>query len=218
MTTKERRYQGGGGIRVCEKLDRCIHARACVTGLSQVFIPNAPGPWINPNAASRDAIIATIARCPSGALNYETTDGTPGEQAPTVNTVRIQEDGPLEFRGDLTVQTNDGPEKGFRMTLCRCGHSKKKPFCDRSHADRKFKATGEPGTTPSEALVQRDGPLSITMEKNGPLIVRGNVEVIAGSGHTVDRKSDGLRLCRCGLSDTRPYCDGSHAREGFVDE
>src|SRR3989344_369832 len=205
------RYPGKNNLVVCNNAKLCIHSRHCVTQLTNVFKPNTPGAWIDPNAASREAVISTIVRCPSGALTYETTDGTPGEQAPSVNIVRTWENGPYEFRGDLRIE---GQEPSFRATLCRCGRSKNKPFCDKSHALAGFYATGEPETNPSDALPHRDGLLHIIPQKDGPYVVKGSLELCAASGRTVGRTAY-TQLCRCGASQTKPFCDGSHAREGF---
>ena len=49
----------------------------------------------------------------------------------------------------------------------------------------------------------------------GTLKVEGNLEIIAGSGHTVDRVTR-TWLCRCGHSGNKPYCDGTHKKIGFV--
>jgi CDGSH-type Zn-finger protein len=44
--------------------------------------------------------------------------------------------------------------------------------------------------------------------------VKGPLELCAGTGRTVDRKTE-MFLCRCGASANKPYCDGSHRRVGF---
>ena len=64
------------------------------------------------------------------------------------------------------------------------------------------------------ALGQRDGPLRVTPLANGPLLVQGSVEVISGTGRTVQR-FEKAALCRCGASANKPFCDGSHERVGF---
>ena len=48
--------------------------------------------------------------------------------------------GPLWVRGGITVESKDGSsyERRNRVTLCRCGASSNKPFCDGSHASIKF--------------------------------------------------------------------------------
>jgi CDGSH-type Zn-finger protein len=105
----------------------------------------------------------------------------------------------------------------FRATLCRCGKSANKPFCDNNHRAAAFVATGEPATIASEALAERGGTLDITPLADGPLKVTGNLEICSGTGRTVFRGQT-LRLCRCGGSANKPFCDGTHARIGFRSE
>jgi CDGSH-type Zn-finger protein len=102
-----------------------------------------------------------------------------------------------------------------RATLCRCGLSANKPFCDGRHAAGGFTATGEPETRPSDlAITDLTGPVMVTPAPDGPLIVKGRVEIESGTGRNVARV-ERVALCRCGHSDTKPYCDGSHGRVGF---
>ena len=49
---------------------KCIHAAECVKGLPQVFQPKER-PWINPENGEKDEIIATVRKCPSGALSIK---------------------------------------------------------------------------------------------------------------------------------------------------
>ncbi len=190
---------------------RCIHSRACVLGRPDVFVPHAKGGWIHPDAASPETVVAVAQACPSGAISYQRLDGGEQEQAPLVNVVRIRENGPLAFHAELRVE-NEAPR--FRATLCRCGASRSKPFCDSAHAGAGFTATGEPATQDSPPLAQRNGPLSVTPQPNGPLLVSGNLEVVSGTGRTVLRTRKAA-FCRCGASANKPFCDGSHAHVGF---
>jgi len=66
----------------------------------------------------------------------------------------------------------------------------------------------------SEPLAVRGGTLAIDPERDGPLVVTGNLEICAGTGRTVDRVTR-ARLCRCGGSANKPFCDGTHRRIGF---
>jgi CDGSH-type Zn-finger protein/uncharacterized Fe-S cluster protein YjdI len=192
---------------------RCIHARFCVTGAPQVFLANVKGPWIHPDAMDAERLVDIAHACPSGAIRYRRRDGRPDETAPPVNLAATREAGPYAFRGDLRL---NGKPAGFRATLCRCGASKNKPFCDGSHHDMGFIATGEPPTGAStESLPVRDGPLHIDPQLNGPLKVRGNLEIVSGTGRMVARVSNAF-LCRCGQSKNKPFCDGSHAGSGFT--
>ncbi len=190
---------------------RCIHSRNCVLTHPDVFVPNVEGEWIHPDAVSADEVALTARICPSGAIRYERLDGQAGEPAPLVNTVRLREDGPLAFNAPLRIA---GADQGLRATLCRCGLSGNKPFCDGSHAEGGFHATGEPAVKPSEALAARDGVLQVEPQHDGPLKITGNLEIVSGTGHTVNRISETF-LCRCGHSRNKPYCDGSHRKAGF---
>ena len=201
----------GKSLTVLNYAGRCIHSRNCVLQRPEVFIANAPGAWIDPDAADADSAAATIRNCPSGALAYELPDGGQDEVAPAVNLIRIRENGPLEFHAALDVA---GDTQHFRATLCRCGRSQNKPYCDGGHVAAGFEASGEPATLESKPLASRNGPLRVNPAPNGPLLVQGNVEICAGSGRTITR-TDKTALCRCGESLNKPFCDGSHQRAGF---
>lgn len=190
---------------------RCIHARFCVTGAPQVFLANVQGPWIHPEAMPVERVVEIAHLCPSGAIRYRRLDGGAPEQAPPVNLACIREAGPYAFRAPLVI---DGEDHGFRATLCRCGASKQKPFCDGSHRDAGFNASGEPPTTQADPTPGVDGPLAIDPQPNGPLALRGNLQIISGTGRVVARTVT-ANLCRCGGSGTKPFCDGTHARIGF---
>ncbi len=67
----------------------------------------------------------------------------------------------------------------------------------------------------SAALAARGGVLKVTPLTNGPLQIEGNLEICAGTGRTLNRVTE-TRLCRCGHSSNKPYCDGTHIKVGFV--
>jgi CDGSH-type Zn-finger protein/uncharacterized Fe-S cluster protein YjdI len=200
-----------------EKLDllfetkRCIHARFCVTGAPDVFLANVQGAWLHPDAVEVERVVEIAHACPSGAVQYRRKDGVHNETAPPVNLASLRESGPYAFRGQLEL---DGEPIGFRATLCRCGASKNKPFCDSSHHEVGFNATGEPASGKTDSLAVRNGVLAIDPQLNGPLSVRGNLEITSGTGRVVSRVTT-AKLCRCGGSATKPFCDGTHARIGF---
>jgi CDGSH-type Zn-finger protein/uncharacterized Fe-S cluster protein YjdI len=212
---------GGNGVEQIRgaKVDvhyegrRCIHSRHCVLDLPQVFLANTPGEWIKPDETTPERLAAIAEKCPSGAIRYSRHDGGPQEPAPPVNTAHIRENGPLALHAPLLLR---GTDIGYRATLCRCGRSNNKPFCDGSHAGQ-FSATGEPATGEIAPLAVRDGPLQIEPQPNGPLAISGNVEICAGTGRTVARVTE-ARLCRCGGSRNKPFCDGTHLSNGFVAE
>ncbi|VAW67346.1 FIG00793105: hypothetical protein [hydrothermal vent metagenome] len=190
---------------------KCIHSRNCVLIRPDVFVPDVKGEWIHPEKATSAELRALADNCPSGAIHYEETDKP--QRKPVVNTLHIRENGPYALHAEM-----DGEKQAaFKMTLCRCGASKNKPLCDCSHIKAGFIATGEVMAVESQALENQAGPLSISPLENGPIKLQGNLEICAGTGHTVDRLQQ-VFLCRCGHSKKKPYCDGSHTKAGFKTE
>ena len=55
---------------------------------------------------------------------------------------------------------------------------------------------------------------TITLRPNGPLLVQGDVKVIDAEGNELDRGGR-VAFCRCGASNTKPFCDASHKAAGF---
>ena len=155
----------------------CIHARRCVLAQPSVFKANVEGPWIDPDAASVEELMQVAINCPSGAIHVTRQDGGPQEGMPKVNTITIRENGPLAVYAEIDL---GGERIGTRATLCRCGESKNKPYCDGSHAAAAFVSTGEPPTTTSAPLAKRDGVLTVKPYKDGPLGVAGPVEILTG--------------------------------------
>ena len=204
----------GKAVTIHFESKRCIHSRFCVLEAPSVFKANTPGAWIYPDTMAAEALVAVAHKCPSGAIRWLRHDGGLEESAPPVNTLHVRENGPYAVHGQLKIA---GRDDGFRATLCRCGQSQNKPWCDGSHVAAAFNASGEPPTGAVDALAVRDGVLSVTPLKNGPLQVQGNLEMCAGTGRTVARTTDAV-LCRCGHSKNKPFCDRSHVAAGFEAE
>jgi CDGSH-type Zn-finger protein/uncharacterized Fe-S cluster protein YjdI len=195
---------------------RCVHSRNCVLGRPDVFVPNVKGDWIFPDRADPEDVIRLGLNCPSGAIRAAMNDGSRNsDRPPVVNTLRLRENGPLAIEANLSIA--GAAQNSPRATLCRCGHSANKPFCDGSHAKAGFAATGEPPSKDSAPLASRDGPVDVSPQKNGPLRLTGNLEIVSGTGRTLNRVTS-VSLCRCGHSANKPYCDSSHKREGFLSD
>ena len=117
----------------------CVHSRNCVLSHPEVFVPNVKGEWIYPDAAPADEVIRIGQNCPSGAIRVTRNAGGPGsDKPPVVNTLRVRENGPLAIEAALTLKGE--PREAVRSTLCRCGQSQNKPFCDGSHKAAGFVA------------------------------------------------------------------------------
>jgi CDGSH-type Zn-finger protein/uncharacterized Fe-S cluster protein YjdI len=216
MANKIREYEGQD-IVVRYDVRRCIHAAECVRGLPQVFNTKAR-PWVQPDAATPDQVAAVVMRCPTGALHFERKDGGPDEPVPDANAVTVAANGPLHVRGSIEIVAPDGTVilEDTRVSLCRCGASGNKPFCDNRHLEIGFAAAGALG----ESGLRTDEPdsddqnLQIVPSANGPLLVSGRVELRGGDGQ-ISLRGNRAALCRCGASGNKPFCDGSHRRVGF---
>lgn len=60
-----------------------------------------------------------------------------------------------------------------------------------------------------------DSPTKITPYRNGPYLVRGPFVMVDQKGNEIEVKRRVVALCRCGRSQIRPFCDGTHKAIGF---
>ena len=120
-------------VTIHDDRSRCAHAGACTDNLSEVFKLGVE-PWIDPNGASADEIIRVVGLCPSGALSYSLAGSSEPVESPEGPSITVAKDAPYSVRG---VQVIAGDDEAYdsreRQTLCRCGGSRIKPFCDGSH-------------------------------------------------------------------------------------
>jgi CDGSH-type Zn-finger protein/uncharacterized Fe-S cluster protein YjdI len=195
----------------------CIHIGECGRAKGELFVGGRQ-PWCQPDVASDDEVKDVVMRCPTGALSVRFADGSVPETASPENTISVAYNGPLFVRGQLEIEgaPNDAPGLKFRAALCRCGHSKNKPFCDNSHEAAGFSDYGAVGET-GEANAESGGPLAIKAVQNGPLLVNGNVTISGGSGRN-SWSGKKVALCRCGASVNKPFCDNSHKKAGFTSD
>ncbi len=128
----------GKAITIHDNRGICSHSAHCTDNLAAVFRESGD-PWIDPDGAAAAAIIATIEKCPSGALSYS-IDGVEKRDRDAPPSVTAARNGPYEVTGGIEligVAFGDGASKEH-YTLCRCGASNNKPFCDGSHWDINF--------------------------------------------------------------------------------
>lgn len=123
----------GERITIHDNRRLCAHVEFCVQELPTVF-DRGRRPWIDPDGASVEEIVALCDKCPSGALGY-TIHGQ--EAVPRVRpaTVIASREGPFFVEGDVTIVDPALPEGApeEHCTLCRCGASRNKPLCDGKH-------------------------------------------------------------------------------------
>lgn len=136
----------GDGIRIKVDNSYCVHAKYCFNQSSGIrkLMPDSA------SASAKAQIMAMSDRCPSGTFVYELpVEGEMTEiepELPQEISAIAQDDcsdcaGPLWVTGGIPILKTDGTflETRNRVTLCRCGQSKNKPFCDGTHASVDFK-------------------------------------------------------------------------------
>ena len=100
---------------------------------------------------SRKIAIGEACDCPSGRLvawDKKTGKSIEPELEPSIGLVEVpasKTSGPIWVKGGMPVESADGGEyePRNRITLCRCGQSKNKPFCDGTHILAGFSAGDE---------------------------------------------------------------------------
>ena len=129
----------GKRITIHDNRGICSHAGFCTERLAAVFRMRKE-PWIDPDGAAAGEIIETIKRCPSGALSYS-IDGVEHRDQEQPPKVTVTKDGPYAVTGGIKLMGQTMGERASEehYTLCRCGASKNKPFCDGSHWHVGFK-------------------------------------------------------------------------------
>ncbi len=128
----------GKDITIHDNRSVCSHDTVCIKNLPSVFKKDARR-WIDPDGASVREIIETIEQCPSGALSYSIGERCCKELDREPKLI-VAKNGPLEIQGGILLKDdmNSIPESKEHYTLCRCGASKNKPFCDGAHGNIEF--------------------------------------------------------------------------------
>jgi CDGSH-type Zn-finger protein len=123
----------GKTIRTVFNPNACMHVFNCKP-LKELRARELAG-----DATAAADIIRVIGTCPSGALSYETTDDVQTPESPALPTdVEIMEGGEVRIQRDFDINASIPGKLGAeRATLCRCGDSKNKPWCDGRHKGRK---------------------------------------------------------------------------------
>ncbi len=192
-----------GSIKVSFDGNKCAHAGYCFRELHDVFDGDRDPP-IDLTGGSVEDIVRTIEKCPSSALTYERLDNGQNEVTPASVTATMVENGPLALRGEIQI----GDEKLSRVTLCRCGKSNSKPFCDGSHHHHQFDDHAEVAVEEGLQTIETSS-ITLTPFPNGPVGFQGSVTVKSASGETLCQRDKGA-FCRCGASKKKPFCDGTH--------
>ena len=141
---------------------RCIHTGICTAGLPSVFDVTRR-PWIQLEGADAAAVQALVRRCPTGALRSRLVDGEPETATTEAVTIRPMRNGPLYIEGPVRVLGPDGATiaEEDRLALCRCGATRRPPFCDNAHREVGYRsaepaADGATAASPAEICERQD--------------------------------------------------------------
>lgn len=127
-----------GEITVFWKPALCIHSGICINDLPKVFNVFEK-PWVDMKGASTDDIIDVVDSCPSKALYYEYNNAKKEVVFPEIKSndvlVTMMKNGPAIIKSDCRIIDENGKEHKVKgvAAICRCGKTKKDPFCDGAH-------------------------------------------------------------------------------------
>lgn len=66
-----------------------------------------------------------------------------------------------------------------------------------------------------EAMAPAEEPVSVKIMIDGPIVIKGNFTLVQGE-NSKDIVDGITSICRCGVSDHQPFCDGRHRKTGFT--
>ena len=117
----------------------CSHAGECSRLAKSIFNPSKT-PWITPENGSLEDVTSVLGACPSGALRVSIGEQSPHHLISADVDIKIEEHGPYRVKNvPLEAEFNGVGASHAKYVLCRCGHSKNKPFCDGTHYDVKWR-------------------------------------------------------------------------------
>lgn len=131
----------------------CIHSGVCIRNLPTVFDIRRKR-WVDVNGDGVDKIVDLVRKCPSGALTYELSSSSveeePAMEEEPVVVITVATNSALRIAGKIRIVDLEGNviAETEKCSLCRCGHSEKKPFCDGAH-----KRIGWQGEAHSQPIV-----------------------------------------------------------------
>lgn len=132
----------GEGVVMNDDVGFCTHAGFCGDRFTKVWmmIEETSDPSV------RERLMDMVQKCPSGRLTYQVPPSTEDVEPPFEPSIGVEPNGPLWVRGGIPVVSEDGTEWEVRnrVTLCRCGQSHNKPFCDGMHQQVGFTDPAEP--------------------------------------------------------------------------
>lgn len=130
--------------------------------------------------------------------------------------ILVFDDGPyiVEELEKLSNSKDENLELSSKVALCRCGASQNKPYCDGTHKKIGFSNRVERDSQAREGV---GAGSKMCVLHNGPYEVSGAIELLVKDEMRLTDDNP-YYLCRCGASNNKPFCDGSHKEIGFTDD
>ncbi|CAN5282771.1 CDGSH iron-sulfur domain-containing protein [soil metagenome] len=130
-SAERRREFGSGPVVLTDDRSLCSGARFCSVGKDSAWTLAMQ----TEDPERRLLLTEMVARCPSGRLEYRLVGSPMPVEEELSPEIAVTKDGPLWVRGGIPIEAAGGfrYEVRNRVTLCRCGASGNKPFCDGSH-------------------------------------------------------------------------------------
>jgi len=151
-------------------------------------------------------------------LSNQSSDVKSNKPVYSGNSIMVRPNGPLICKGDteITLQNAKGELilKDKEFALCRCGLSKKKPFCDGTHKTEDVKIAQSFNDNREEIINNITADLVITVKNNSMYSIKGPVTIFSRDGLSKTTRTKAA-LCRCGHSENKPFCDAKHNKYGF---
>ena len=207
MSVKQYSYENEV-IRVSFDGSKCAHAGYCFRELHDVFDGDRDPP-IDLNGGITEEIVRVVELCPSSALTYQRMGGGTNEAPIEEAAATLIPNGPLALRGKLKIDN----QSYTRLTLCRCGKSNQKPFCDGSHHRCKFD-DGKTIELEDASAKHKAESVTFSPSPDGPVMFSGAITFMLKDGQNICFREKGA-ICRCGASKSKPFCDGSHLAIDF---
>jgi CDGSH-type Zn-finger protein/truncated hemoglobin YjbI len=138
----------GQQVTILDNRGICQHSGFCTDRLASAFHVGQE-PFVTPSGGRMDEIVRAVRDCPSGALSLAIDGREARELVDHANqrepAIEVSKDGPYRITGGIPLADADEHDvtrsQGSSLehyALCRCGHSRNKPFCSGAHWDVQF--------------------------------------------------------------------------------
>lgn len=129
----------------------------------------------------------------------------------------------INMEGGTTEEIIAAVERCPTRALTFCWNDPERMIPGLEHSKKLIEAADIPALFPAEnrdeeaeaAKNQPEPAAKITFREGGPLVVEGSFTIVDGAGNLIQPKLKMASFCRCGLSDSQPFCDGAHFKAGF---